>query len=62
MLDDEKLVNSNMIEKRRVLIVLGMHRSGTSAVAGVLNHLAIPMGGTLMLPFYLEKTNKSAGS
>ncbi len=50
MLDDKKVVNSTVIEKRRVLIVLGMHRSGTSAMAGVLNQLSIPMGDTLMPP------------
>jgi len=32
------------------LIVLGMHRSGTSAMAGVLKHLGVEFGSPLLLP------------
>jgi len=32
------------------IIVLGCHRSGTSAVAGVLHHLGVNMGQTLLGP------------
>jgi len=32
----------------RALVVMGMHRSGTSALAGLLNHLGVEMGAFLM--------------
>jgi len=32
----------------RALVVIGMHRSGTSALAGLLNHLGVEMGSFLM--------------
>jgi hypothetical protein len=32
----------------KALVVIGMHRSGTSALAGLLNHLGIEMGSSLM--------------
>ena len=35
---------------RRALIVLGMHRSGTSAVASVCNLLGMDLGARLMRP------------
>lgn len=36
--------------QRTALIILGMHRSGTSALAGVLNILGLSMGTKLMAP------------
>ena len=39
-----------MNKRKKILIVLGMHRSGTSALAGLLSHLSIPMGDNLMTP------------
>lgn len=35
---------------KKCLIVLGMHRSGTSAMAGFLNQLGIPLGSDLLIP------------
>lgn len=35
---------------RTALIVLGMHRSGTSALAGVLGHLGAALPQDLMAP------------
>jgi len=35
------------IEKARAILVLGMHRSGTSAMTGVLHALGVPLGSTL---------------
>jgi O-antigen biosynthesis protein len=32
------------------VMVLGMHRSGTSALTGVLHHLGVALGGNLMAP------------
>ncbi len=32
------------------IVVLGMHRSGTSATAGLLHHLGLPLGDNLMRP------------
>ncbi len=32
------------------LLVLGMHRSGSSALAGALELLGVPLGGPLMPP------------
>ena len=32
----------------KALVVMGMHRSGTSALAGLLNHLGVEMGSFLM--------------
>lgn len=41
---------------QKCLIVLGMHRSGTSAIAGFLNKLGITLGSNLMMPTeYNEK-------
>ena len=37
-------------QKRHAIIVLGMHRSGTSAVTGVLNLLGVDLGSNLMAP------------
>ena len=34
--------------KRQIIFVLGMHRSGTSAVAGILNKLGVSLGSRLM--------------
>jgi hypothetical protein len=39
---------SNSPESAKALVVLGMHRSGTSALAGVLSHLGVEMGSSLM--------------
>lgn len=36
--------------EKTAVIILGMHRSGTSAVAGVLDHLGISFGSSLMPP------------
>lgn len=36
------------MEKNKILIVLGMHRSGTSAIAGMLKHLGVRFGRHLM--------------
>ena len=35
---------------QKCLIVLGMHRSGTSAISGVLNKLGISLGSNLVIP------------
>ncbi len=35
---------------RSALVVLGMHRSGTSAFAGAMSHLGVPLGRGLMPP------------
>jgi hypothetical protein len=35
---------------RTCLIILGMHRSGTSAISGFLNQLGLSLGSNLMLP------------
>ncbi|MHB8138598.1 MAG: sulfotransferase family protein [Smithellaceae bacterium] len=35
---------------QKCIIVLGMHRSGTSAVSGFLNKLGIPLGSKLLIP------------
>ena len=32
------------------IVILGMHRSGTSALAGVFNLLGIPLGSSLISP------------
>lgn len=36
--------------RRAAFLVLGMHRSGTSAVAGLLDHLGVPTPGELLPP------------
>jgi O-antigen biosynthesis protein len=36
--------------QRRVLVVLGMHRSGTSALTRILNLLGVELGGPLLPP------------
>lgn len=36
--------------KRRVICIIGMHRSGTSALAGLLHNLGIKAGKTLLKP------------
>lgn len=36
-----------MEQKYKAIIVLGMHRSGTSAITGVLNQLGVPLGKNL---------------
>ena len=38
--------------KRTVLLIFGMHRSGTSAFAGLLKESGIPMGSQLMPPAF----------
>ena len=35
---------------RHCMFILGMHRSGTSALAGVLHHLGVELGKDLMPP------------
>lgn len=37
-----------MSAKRALVVVLGMHRSGTSALAGTLHHLGVDLGASLM--------------
>lgn len=37
-----------MIRLSKCVVVLGAHRSGTSAVAGILHHLGVNMGGRLL--------------
>ena len=39
-----------MNDKKMRVIVTGMHRSGTSAVAGALHHAGLPMGGKFIQP------------
>ena len=34
--------------KKEIIIVLGMHRSGTSLIAGVLHEMGVNMGSNLM--------------
>lgn len=41
---------NKLMYKRTCIIVLGMHRSGTSALAGMLYNLGIPMGKELLEP------------
>ena len=36
--------------KRRVIVILGMHRSGTSAMAGIVNLLGVDLGAQLLRP------------
>ena len=38
------------MNKQKVVVVLGMHRSGTSAISGFLNKLGITLGSKLMIP------------
>lgn len=45
-----RLAKLNGAASRQALLVLGMHRSGTSAFAGALNALGVPMGNHLMAP------------
>ena len=40
------------INQRTVLLIFGMHRSGTSAFAGLLKESGIPMGKALMKPAF----------
>jgi GT2 family glycosyltransferase len=44
----EKLNNMNDCSKNQALIILGMHRSGTSALTGVLNRLGVDLGYHLL--------------
>ena len=37
-----------MLSKPDLVVVLGMHRSGTSALAGVLHYLGVDLGTSLM--------------
>ena len=39
-----------MIEKKRLIVVLGMHRSGTSAITRALSVLGVELGDTLLPP------------
>ena len=39
-----------MAEKPKAILVLGMHRSGTSAITRVLNLLGMQLPGELMAP------------
>jgi len=41
-------VNSNRGDMNKTVIVLGMHRSGTSMVSGVLNILGVDIGKDLL--------------
>ena len=45
------------IRNRRAIIVLGMHRSGTSALTGVLNLVGVNLGENLLPP----KSDNPAG-
>ena len=36
--------------KQTCILILGMHRSGTSAIAGTLNNLDVYLGSNLMDP------------
>ncbi|HZU91583.1 MAG TPA: hypothetical protein VE993_20190, partial [Stellaceae bacterium] len=42
------MVRPGGLEGSTAVIVLGMHRSGTSALAGMLHHLGVELGGRLM--------------
>jgi hypothetical protein len=39
-----------MKKKREIILVLGMHRSGTSCIAGILHAMGLQMGDNLMQP------------
>jgi hypothetical protein len=39
------------VRTKRIVIILGMHRSGTSALARTLNLLGVDLGGPLLLPY-----------
>ncbi len=43
---------NHTINQRTVLLIFGMHRSGTSAFAGLLKESGIPMGNALMQPAF----------
>ena len=40
--------DSSVTSRNTAVIVLGMHRSGTSALAGLLHELGLEMGSSLM--------------
>lgn len=40
------------MSKQKVVCILGMHRSGTSMIARVINLMGIYLGKTLILKFY----------
>ena len=42
------LQNTSATPRHTAVIVLGMHRSGTSALAGLLHELGLAMGPSLM--------------
>lgn len=44
------MVRSPMTPPKRIIIVLGVHRSGTSCTAGVLDRLGVPMGVSGLRP------------
>ena len=48
MADEPTIAPTAAAQPRRVVVVLGMHRSGTSAVAGCLHRLGIDFGPRLM--------------
>ena len=41
-------IENNCRNSARALVIMGMHRSGTSALAGLLNQLGVEMGSCLM--------------
>lgn len=45
-------ITNHIINQRTVLLIFGMHRSGTSAFAGLLKESGIPMGKALMKPAF----------
>ena len=51
-------MTDGMVPARRALIVLGMHRSGTSALSGTLWRLGLDLGSNLMPP---EEGSNSLG-
>src|SRR5689334_11506011 len=46
--DSSRLEPGTALEGSTAIIVLGMHRSGTSALAGTLHHLGVELGEHLM--------------
>src|SRR6516225_10357393 len=46
--DSSQLEPGTALEGSTAVIVLGMHRSGTSALAGALHHLGVELGEHLM--------------
>ena len=46
--DDSARLRQAQLAGSTAVIVLGMHRSGTSALAGILHHLGVELGDRLM--------------